>query len=65
MSVNLEKNENNELVMDIKFETKETKDAYDRACKRLAQHVNVPGFRKGKAPAKILENYIILSIHSI
>lgn len=58
MSVNLEKNENNELVMDIKFETKETKDAYDRACKRLAQHVNVPGFRKGKAPAKILEKHI-------
>ncbi len=58
MSVNLEKNENNEVIMDIKVEAKETKEAYDRACKNLAQHVNVPGFRKGKAPSRVLEKHI-------
>ena len=58
MSVNLEKNENNEVVMDIKVEAKDTKSAYDRACKRLAQHVNIPGFRKGKAPCKIVEKHV-------
>lgn len=58
MSVNLEKNENNEVLMDIKVDANETKDAYNRACKRLAMHVNVPGFRKGKAPNKVLEKHI-------
>ena len=58
MSVNLEKNENNEVLMDIKVDANETKDAYNRACKRLAMHVNVPGFRKGKAPNKVLEKHV-------
>lgn len=36
-----------ELEMPIKF-----------ACKRLAEKVNIPGFRKGKAPRSVLENYL-------
>ncbi|MBQ2645634.1 trigger factor [bacterium] len=58
MSVNLEKNENNEVIMDITVDAQETNAAYDRACKRIAQHVNIPGFRKGKAPKKILEKHV-------
>ena len=58
MSVNLEKNENNEVLMDIKVEAKETAEAYDKVCRRLAQRVNIPGFRRGKAPKKILEKHI-------
>lgn len=58
MSVNLEKNENNEVIMDIKIDEKEVKTTYERACKRLSQHVNVPGFRKGKAPAKVVEKHV-------
>ena len=58
MSVNLEKNENNEVLMDIKVEANEVKSAYDRACKRVSQYVNIPGFRKGKAPQKIVEKHV-------
>ena len=58
MSVNLEKNENNEVLMDIKVDAEEVKTAYDRACKKVAQYVNIPGFRKGKAPKKIVEKHV-------
>src|SRR5690348_4021734 len=33
----------------------ELKPAFDRAYKKIAQQVNVPGFRKGKVPARIIE----------
>ena len=55
MSVNLEKNENNEVLMDIKVDANEVKSAYNRACKRVAQYVNIPGFRKGKVPRTMVE----------
>lgn len=58
MSVNLEKNENNEVLMDIKVEAQEATEAYDKACRKLANRVNVPGFRRGKAPKKVLEKHI-------
>lgn len=58
MSVNLEKNENNEVLMDIKVDAKEATESYDKVCRKLAGRVNVPGFRRGKAPKKILEKHI-------
>jgi trigger factor len=58
MSVNLEKNENNEVVMDIKVEANDVQNAYNRACKKVSQYVNIPGFRKGKAPNKIVEKHV-------
>jgi trigger factor len=33
----------------------ELKPDFDRAYKKIAQQVNIPGFRRGKAPARILE----------
>ena len=33
----------------------ELKPDFDRACKELAKQVRLPGFRPGKAPAKLLE----------
>ncbi|ONI77032.1 trigger factor [Actinosynnema sp. ALI-1.44] len=34
----------------------ELKPNFDRAYRKLAQQVRIPGFRPGKAPAKVLEN---------
>ncbi len=45
-----------ELVVEIPAE--KWKVYYDRAAKHLAEHVNVPGFRKGKINAKVLEQNI-------
>lgn len=36
----------------------ELKPNFDRAYKKIAQQVNVPGFRPGKAPARVLESRV-------
>lgn len=41
------------LTVDVPFD--ELKPEFDNAFKNLAQQVSLPGFRKGKVPAKILE----------
>lgn len=58
MTVTIEKLDNNEVKLNIEIEPSVTSWEYDKACKRLAQRVNVPGFRQGKAPKNILEKYV-------
>jgi trigger factor len=41
------------LTVEVPFD--ELKPDFDRAYKRIAQQVSIPGFRKGKAPARILD----------
>jgi trigger factor len=45
------------LALDIELDREQVEKGLDRAARRLSQKVNVPGFRKGKAPRFILENY--------
>lgn len=58
MKVNAEKIDKHTTVLEIEVGEAEVTKAYDRAFQKLAQQVNIPGFRKGKAPRKILENRI-------
>ncbi|MCD7779489.1 MAG: trigger factor [Candidatus Gastranaerophilales bacterium] len=58
MAVTIEKLENNEIKLNIEVESSISSFEYDKACKKLAQRVNVPGFRQGKAPKNILEKYV-------
>ena len=58
MTVTIEKLDNNEVKLNIEVESAVSSFEYDKACKRLAQRVNVPGFRQGKAPKNILEKYV-------
>ncbi len=58
MTVTIERLENNEVKLNIEVEAAVSSFEYDKACKRLAQRVNVPGFRQGKAPKNILEKYV-------
>ncbi len=58
MKVSAEKIENQKVVLTIEVEAEELTKAQDRACKRIANRVNIPGFRKGKAPKKIVENHV-------
>jgi trigger factor len=45
------------LALDIELDRDQVEKGLDRAARKLSQKVNVPGFRKGKAPRFILENY--------
>ena len=58
MNTTIEKQENNVVKVDIEVPAKEAVTYYNNAVKRLAQYVNIPGFRKGKAPRNIIEQNI-------
>jgi trigger factor len=45
------------LALEIELEHAEVEKGLDRAARRISQKYNIPGFRKGKAPRFIVENY--------
>lgn len=45
-------------IMEIEIPVEDLEQPIRLACKRLANKVNIPGFRKGKAPRSILENFL-------
>ena len=55
MKVTREDKEECEVVLTIEVEAEEAKKAKDRALKYLATRINIPGFRKGKAPKAMVE----------
>jgi len=50
--------ENRQAILHIEVEPQEMEESLNRAYHRLVKRVNIPGFRKGKAPRLILERYI-------
>ena len=58
MKVSTEKIENQQVVLTIEVVAAELDKAEERACKRLANQVSIPGFRKGKAPRAIVERHV-------
>ena len=58
MKKTIEKQEGNIVKVDIDIPAKDAVDFYNNAAKRLAQYINIPGFRKGKAPRNIVEQNI-------
>ena len=58
MTVTIEKLEKNEVKLNIEVESSVASFEYDKACKRLAQRVRIPGFRPGKAPKNMVEKYV-------
>ena len=55
MKTTIEKQPENIVKVDIEVPAKDAVNYYNNAAKRLAQYVNIPGFRKGKAPMAIVE----------
>lgn len=55
MNVTTEKIENHKVVLTIEVPAEELDKGIKAACKSLANRVNIPGFRKGHAPRRILE----------
>lgn len=58
MKVTTEKIENQQVVLEITVPAEELEKAYGTAYKTVAQKVNIPGFRKGKAPQKVVERAV-------
>lgn len=58
MKVTVENGENQQVTLTIEVEATEVNKAVEQACKRLANRVSIPGFRKGKAPRMIVERHV-------
>ena len=55
MSVKYEKLENNAAKLTIEVSPEKFEEGMDAAYKKNRNRITVPGFRKGKAPRKIIE----------
>jgi len=58
VKVTLEKKEKNQVLLEVEVESQRFDAAYDKAFKKVAQQVNIPGFRKGKAPRPVVERHV-------
>ena len=58
METKIEKLPENLVKVDIEIPAKDAVEFYNNAAKKLAQYVNIPGFRKGKAPRNVVEQNI-------
>jgi trigger factor len=58
MNAVVERAENSEVTLKVEVEPERLSKATERAYQRLVQRVNIPGFRRGKAPRKILERAV-------
>ena len=58
MKVTTEKLPKSLLAVEVELEPAQVEKGLDRAARRLSQKYTIPGFRKGKAPRFIIENYL-------
>lgn len=58
MKFTVEKENDNIYKIDITIPAKDAAKAYEEAVRRIAQYVNVDGFRKGKAPRVVVERHV-------
>ena len=58
METKIERLPENIVKVDIEIPAKDAVNYYNNAAKKIAEHVNIPGFRKGKAPRNVVEQHI-------
>ena len=58
MKVILTEGKENIVDLEIIIPAKDAAEAYNRAVNKISQHVNIDGFRKGKAPRAIIEKRV-------
>jgi trigger factor len=58
VKVTNEKTENSQVFLTVEMEPAEVEESLEKSYHRLVKKANIPGFRKGKAPREILEQYI-------
>ncbi|MBI3953281.1 MAG: trigger factor [Chloroflexi bacterium] len=47
-----------QMVLEIVPDQEEVERSLNEACRRVAQQVNIPGFRRGKAPRPVIERFV-------
>lgn len=55
MKVTLDREGKNIVRMGLELESEKALKAYELACRQLSGKINIPGFRRGKAPRNIIE----------
>lgn len=58
MTFTVERENDNIYKIDLVIPAKDAAKAYDEAARRIAQYVNVDGFRRGKAPRAVVERHV-------
>lgn len=58
MKISTQRLPESQVLLEIEVDPEQMERSLDKAQRRLAQRVEVPGFRKGKAPANMLERHI-------
>ena len=58
MKINVEKEPNNIAKLDVEVPAKDAVVEYNKAVRKVSEYVNIPGFRKGKAPRTIVEKHV-------
>lgn len=58
MECNLDRLEKNQVSLEVIATPQEVKEAVTAACRKVAQNLSVPGFRRGKIPRHILEQRV-------
>ncbi len=48
----------NTVLLEVEVEAEKFSEAVDQAYKKISKKVNIPGFRRGKAPRVVMERYI-------
>lgn len=58
MKATAERIEKNTVLLEIEVEAEKMEQAMDQAYRKIVKQVNIPGFRRGKAPRFMVERYV-------
>ena len=58
MKSTLTQKQDNLVTLNMVIPANEATSAYNTAVNRIAQHINIDGFRKGKAPRAVIERHV-------
>ena len=58
LKVTKEEAASREVVLNIELDSEDVEPYLDRSYRRMVNRVQIPGFRKGKAPRTLVENYL-------
>ncbi|MBY0449525.1 MAG: trigger factor [Cyanobacteria bacterium] len=58
MKIEVEKQDKFVAIIQLEIPPEQATQEYSKACKRLSQRLNIPGFRRGKAPRAVIEKTV-------